>query len=904
MINRKITAFLLTILLIAGSSVTSSSSYAAMGDGGSEQIKVIVGFKTGIVSSQASKNASIQNHGGQIGHDLKLINAVSATMTIEEATKLSLDSTVAFVEPDYPVFSLEQSIPWGIEKSFGGENYPFPIWNEASGSGINVAVLDTGISGNHEDLSLSNVGVNYTNSGSYNGDVKGHGTHVAGIISAQDNTIGVTGISPKITLYSVKVLDDNGNGQVSDVIEGIQWAVANGMKVVNMSLGTSDDSQALEDACIAANNDGLLLVAAAGNEYISGTEQGNVLYPAKYESVIAVSALNETGGVAYFSSTGPEVDIIAPGSNILSSIPGSGGNISTGGITYLSSVLIGSTLGAIQGQLVDCGTALTEKSIEDAVSNAGISGDEPWIALIDRDITITSSSSFSLKVSNAMTYGALGAVIINSDGTNSKDPGSFTLYATTSDEAVNWIPTVSVSKDSGVIIRNGLAIEGTSRLGSLAVKENAAYGFKSGTSMAAPHVAGVAALLWSANPSLTNGGIKSLLLDNTQDLGLSSSYQGRGLLRADFALNALYDSYPPGEVKTLTIGGFTASGKIYDGTTSAVTGAGFSTSKDSGDELLFSFNADFEDKNVGINKTVNFTNIRISGGADRYQYKLAQTTGSGIATISQAALTVKVNNVTKTIESGDPAFTATYAGLVTGDTSSNLAGTLAFERQSGEAIGTYIITPSGLTSTNYAITFTPGILTIQEKTVVVPDPPAGGGGGGGGGAVGGGGGGGMVEEPVVIIPVITPPAITISQITIRFAIGVASLYSVSGTAIETVTPMDAAPVIYQGRTMLPVRFIVEPLGGTVLWDKDTQKVTIVKGNKTIELWIGSNLAKINGVPTFIDTNNANVMPILVAPGRTMLPVRFISEALGCSVDWNQERQEITVKGEAGDTPKR
>jgi len=106
--------------------------------------------------------------------------------------------------------------------------------------------------------------------------------------------------------------------------------------------------------------------------------------------------------------------------------------------------------------------------------------------------------------------------------------------------------------------------------------------------------------------------------------------------------------------------------------------------------------------------------------------------------------------------------------------------------------------------------------------------------------------------------------------------------------------MDVAPIIYEDRTLLPIRFVVEPLGGNVLWDPIEKKVTIIHKDTTIELWIGNHIAKVNGVDTIIDPDNHNVKPIIVAPGRTMLPLRFISEALGCTVGWDELTQQVTV----------
>jgi len=106
--------------------------------------------------------------------------------------------------------------------------------------------------------------------------------------------------------------------------------------------------------------------------------------------------------------------------------------------------------------------------------------------------------------------------------------------------------------------------------------------------------------------------------------------------------------------------------------------------------------------------------------------------------------------------------------------------------------------------------------------------------------------------------------------------------------------MDTAPVIKDGRTLLPIRYVAAPLGAEVLWDPDTRKVTISNNGTKIEMWIGKNTALINGVEKKIDPDNSQVAPVILPPGRTMLPLRFISENLGCQVDWNGDLREAKV----------
>lgn len=204
-----------------------------------------------------------------------------------------------------------QVLPWGIDRIDAEQ-----VWSGDSAAGVTVAVIDTGIDRSHPDLSGNIIGgysaVAYTTN--YKDD-HGHGTHVAGTVAASDNLFGVVGVGPKASLLGVKVLDSSGSGWVSDIIEGVDWAVANGADVINMSLGGSSYLSAFQSAIDRANAAGVVVVAAAGN---SGPGNDTVDYPGAYQGVIAVSAVDYYNGVASFSSRGPQVDIAAPGVSVRS----------------------------------------------------------------------------------------------------------------------------------------------------------------------------------------------------------------------------------------------------------------------------------------------------------------------------------------------------------------------------------------------------------------------------------------------------------------------------------------------------------------------------------------------------------------------------------------------------------
>ncbi len=147
---------------------------------------------------------------------------------------------------------------------------------------------------------------------------------MAGIVAAMDNDIGVIGVAPQAQLYAVKVLSDSGAGSISDVIAGIDWAVANDMDVISMSLGISVPYRSLEEACDNAYNAGVVVVAGAGND------RSSVIYPAAYDSVIAVSATTSTDSIATYSNRGPEIELAAPGSSIYSTNKDGGYTLKSG----------------------------------------------------------------------------------------------------------------------------------------------------------------------------------------------------------------------------------------------------------------------------------------------------------------------------------------------------------------------------------------------------------------------------------------------------------------------------------------------------------------------------------------------------------------------------------------------
>lgn len=277
---------------------------------GENRIPVIVGFQ------RMPDAAAVRRAGGTVKRTFHLVPAVAASLPAKAIAALQRNPKVAYVESDRILHSLYQpgeTVPWGIDRI--GAPIVYAAGN--AGNGVPVAVLDTGIDTSHPDLAINYVGgYDFVWNDSVPDDENGHGTHVSGTIAAADNGVGIVGVGPEIALYALKFLDSTGSGYTSDEIAAIEWAVDQGIKVLNMSYGSYYRSRTEERALKRAYEQGMLLVAACGND-------GNAwkLYPATYKCVIAVAATDQGDNRAYFSNYYKQVELAAPGVDILSSMP-------------------------------------------------------------------------------------------------------------------------------------------------------------------------------------------------------------------------------------------------------------------------------------------------------------------------------------------------------------------------------------------------------------------------------------------------------------------------------------------------------------------------------------------------------------------------------------------------------
>lgn len=497
--------------------ITANLAFAApKGTGQEVPANYLVSFKDGHQAAKALANAgfSVEDDWSDLGAAVVRTNHAGHQRLKRLPGVESVDTEQTFHKMG--VFSDNLPMTWGLQAIRAQE-----AWNlGARGQGIRVCVLDTGIDYNHPAFFRNGVSIikgskNFVKDGRPDAaDGDGHGTHVAGTIAAQGHT--VWGAAPDVDLYIGRVLGDDGTGTSSSVINGVKWC-GDTVKahVISMSLGGGRYTKTEDRTFTKYYNKGSLIIAAAGN-----AGDGTISYPAGYKDVLSVAAVDANLARASFSQYNSDVELAGPGVAVLSSVPRGTGEMAAaaeGATDYASTRIEFAAHGSVSGPLVECGLG------DSTASCTNVPATGAWIAVVSRG-----SISFADKAKNVMAQGAPAMLLTNSDTANPDDTGSFTFGA-----AGSWLPAVSVSYNSGVAIRSGGLDAGTVSLTPWD------YANSNGTSMATPHVSAVAALAWSARPTLSNATVRSILQSTASDLGPAGrdTAFGYGLVQADAAVS-------------------------------------------------------------------------------------------------------------------------------------------------------------------------------------------------------------------------------------------------------------------------------------------------------------------------------------------------------------------------------
>lgn len=345
---RTVTAIALAAGLLIGPTLVLDRTVAAQegresgGQGGAQRPTmedVFIRFRN---RPGPPEEALVRSVGGTVRHRYTIVNAIAARVPSQAIQGLRNNPNVEVVEPDIEAQAIHRDAPPGeVRNAWGVDRLDAEVLHDGGilGTGVRLAIVDSG-SGPHPDLDgaiverVNCIGVSPCQKGdrssSVGADDNGHGTHVAGTAAAvrQNGFGGVVGMAPGAQLISCKALGSSGGGAYSDVVKCLEHVAMTGevtatgrkLQVANFSLGSSQDpGTVVRDAFENAyTNFNVLIIAAAGN---SGNQAGrgdNVIYPAKYASVVAVAATDSNDRRASFSSTGPDVEVSAPGVQVWS----------------------------------------------------------------------------------------------------------------------------------------------------------------------------------------------------------------------------------------------------------------------------------------------------------------------------------------------------------------------------------------------------------------------------------------------------------------------------------------------------------------------------------------------------------------------------------------------------------
>lgn len=489
---------------------------------GAEDGRYIVKFR-----DAARGRAALRAARASIVLELGPQGAAAARIPDQALAGLQNNPNIEYIEPDV----LRYPLALWSDTTSGGETTPYGIQMveanlvAAGATNRKVCIIDSGYYQLHEDLKEAGVTAKTsdTGSGTWDKDSCGHGSHVAGTVAAiGGNGTGVVGASPEASLHIVKVFGDDvvGGGNCawtysSTLVDALNKCTDAEANVVSMSLGGGLKSRTEDLAFASAYNNGVLSIAAAGNAGNKTTS-----YPAGYASVVSVAAVDANETVADFSQKNRDVEIAAPGVGVLSTVPWLENNTLMSGSDTVSG-------GHIEGAARTTGYSNTIVDGQQCTSTTEVF---PAGAIV---LCQRGTNSFNEKVTNVKNGGGGAAVVYN----NVASDATCGDFAGTLGEGVtSTIPAISVSCADGATALTHAGQSGT--VVSQVTLGASGYEAWNGTSMATPHVSGVAALVWSHCPSATSAQVRDAMDKTAQDKGATgrdTSY-GYGIVKANAAL--------------------------------------------------------------------------------------------------------------------------------------------------------------------------------------------------------------------------------------------------------------------------------------------------------------------------------------------------------------------------------
>ncbi|NPC73226.1 S8 family serine peptidase [Corallococcus exiguus] len=526
---------------------------------------VIITYKSKVSASALAASADIaaavEREGGTVKRRIPNMNVVSARLSPEAISALKLHPDVLSVTPNRRVRALGLPTPpplasWQGAYSTQGSVGEYTeglkliqvpqLWDAnndgvidpgaPTGEGVKVCVIDSGWDSRHPELKAAFVmGKDFVDDDDDPSDQSvsqgvltvggGHGTHVSATILAQfgagsgarvapgEDPNGVVGVAPGASLLVARVLDTDGGGRTDDVIAAVDWCHSQGARIASLSLGAPDPSETeqLMFEKVWENGNGMLSVAASGNDGKRG-----IAYPAAYlPSVMAVGAVDLQGEYEPFSQFGQELSVVGPGVKVLSATvlgAASLSSVTAASAPVTSSPLTYTAQGTYTGRLVNCGLGADRAACGETATCDG------FVAYVDRGDLF-----FEEKARNVIQAGARAVIIGNNVADDAE--GIFTLGSSNA----HWVPTVSVSMAAGASLKKLVGQDVTVSIIGLD------YQRESGTSMATPHVSGVAALVFSARPDLSAAHVRAVLEKTAKDdkttPGKDEKY-GYGLVQA------------------------------------------------------------------------------------------------------------------------------------------------------------------------------------------------------------------------------------------------------------------------------------------------------------------------------------------------------------------------------------